>query len=214
MPGLQPMSSAADLRGVRPNCESGEDQEMKTVVFDFETGGLESQPSIQLAAIVVVDATGKEVAQFEQKIRFDVAACDPKALEINRYSAEAWKDAISPSAAADRFATFVKPHCCIEAFSKRTGRPFSVAKLAGYNAVTFDWPRLKALFADRFLPCSYHVRDVMQRAMFWFDEHGKKPKDLKLTTVCEYFGIETENAHDALADVRMTAQLAERLRLP
>jgi hypothetical protein len=32
---------------------------MTTVFFDFETGGvLETQPSIQLAAVVVDDATG------------------------------------------------------------------------------------------------------------------------------------------------------------
>lgn len=187
---------------------------MKTVYFDFETGGvLETQPSIQLAAIVVDDATGNEIDSFERKIKFDPEACDPKALEINHYTAEAWKDAKLPSRVASEFANFLHPHLCIEMISKRTGAPYYVAKGAGYNSLTFDWPRLKALFAPSFLPVSYHVRDVLQRAMWWFDEHGDqpRPKDLKLGTVCEYFGIAIDGAHDALVDVRLTAALARRL---
>jgi DNA polymerase III epsilon subunit-like protein len=186
---------------------------MKTVYFDFETGGLEPHhPSIQLAAIVVDDETGQEIASFERKIQFDESACDPKALEINGYQAEAWSEAISPVAVAIAFTEFVNPHRCIEAKSKY-GKPFiSVAKMAGYDALTFDWPRLKALYGSQFCPCSFHVRDVMQRAMWWFDEHGQRPENLKLVSVCKHFGIVTDNAHEALADVRMTAELAKRLK--
>lgn len=188
---------------------------MKTVYFDFETGGvLETQPSIQIAAIVVDDDSGAELSAFERKIKFDPALCDPKALEINHYTAEAWKDALPPGVVAMQFANFIKPHSCIEMISKRTGAPYNVAKGSGYNALTFDWPRLKALFGTNFLPVSYHVRDVLQRAMFWFDEHPEsaRPKDLKLGTVCEYFGISIDGAHDALVDVRLTAALARKLR--
>lgn len=185
---------------------------MKTVYFDFETGGIEPQyPSIQLAAIVVDDASGEEIASFERKIQFDESACDPKALEINGYKSEAWSNAVSPIRTAFDFSEFVKPHQCIEAVS-RHGKPFTVAKLAGYNALTFDWPRLKALYGSQFCPCSFHVRDVMQRAMFWFDEHGERPENLKLSSVCKHFGINCDNAHDALADVRMTAALARKLK--
>jgi DNA polymerase III epsilon subunit-like protein len=187
---------------------------VKTVYFDFETGGvLETQPSIQLAAIVIDDATGEELANFERKIKFDPAACDPKALEINHYTEEAWKDAKPAPRVAAEFSDFIRPHLCIEMMSKRTGAPYYVAKAAGYNALTFDWPRLKALFATQFLPVSYHVRDCLQRAMWWFDEHQEaaRPKDLKLSTVCEYFGIAVDGAHDALVDVRLTAALARRL---
>jgi DNA polymerase III epsilon subunit-like protein len=188
---------------------------LKTVFFDFETGGvLEHQPNIQLAAVVVDDSTGQEIDSFERKIKFDPAQCDPKALEINHYTAEAWKDALPVGNVVAQFSKFLFPHQCIEMTSKRTGNPYSVAKMAGYNALTFDWPRLKAMYGATFLPCSYHVRDVLQRAMFWFDEYADapRPKDLKLGTVCEYFGIDTAGAHDALTDVRLTAALARRLR--
>lgn len=188
---------------------------MKTIYFDFETGGLLiEQPCIQLAAICVDDDSGQEIDRFERKIKFDPALCDPKALQINGYTAEIWKDAKDPARVVAEFSNFIHPHLCIEMKSARTGNPYSVAKASGYNALTFDWPRLQRLYGKAFLPVSYHVRDVLQRAMFWFDEnpHAGRPKDLKLSTVCAFFGIATDGAHDALADVRMTAALARRLR--
>lgn len=186
---------------------------MKTVYFDFETGGVNNEPSIQLAA-VAVDEAWKEVDSFERKIKFDPAECSPDALKINGYTAEAWKDALPPSAVAVKFAQWIKPHSTVEMISQRTGNPYTVARLAGYNALTFDLPRLRALFGKNFFPCSYHVRDVLQRAMFYFDEHpdiAEKPKNLKLSELCAYFGIENAGAHEALTDVRMTVALHRRL---
>jgi len=179
-----------------------------TIFFDLETGGVEpSHPTIQLGAIAV-DASGAEVAAFETKIAFDVAKAAPKALELNHCAAEAWKGAVTPTQAAGKFSAFVKPYSSIEMISKRTGQPYNVAKLAGYNAITFDLPRLKALYAEQFFPCAYLVRDVLQRALFYFDEHPTiaKPENMKLGTVCAYFGI-TNGTHDALADARLSAKL-------
>jgi DNA polymerase III epsilon subunit-like protein len=189
---------------------------MKTIYFDLETGGVQEQhPSIQLAAVAIDDATGQELDSFEVKIQFDESQADPEALRLNHYDPEVWKKEAVPSCeAARRFSAFVGPHRSIEMVSKRTGAPYSVARLAGYNALTFDLPRLRALFGTMFFPCSYHVRDVLQRAMFWFDENQpeKKPENLKLGTVCAYFGISADGAHDALVDVRLTAKLARALR--
>ena len=187
---------------------------MTTIYFDFETGGvLPEHPSIQLAAIAVDDDSGQELGSFEQKIAFDVAACDPAALEINGWTTEAWKSAVAPSDCAALFARFIKPHQCVEMVSKRTGRPYYVVKASGYNAASFDFPRLRELFGSLFLPVSYHIRDVLQRVIFYFDEHGNPPPDFKLSTVCKHFGIDTTGAHDALADVRMTAALYRKLRV-
>ncbi len=185
---------------------------MKTVYFDLETGGVNDEPVIQLAA-VAVDEAWEEIGSFEQKIKFDPAACNPEALKLNGYTEEAWKDACAPTLAVGRFSSWIKPHSTVEMLSKRTGQPYMVARLAGYNALTFDLPRLRAMYAETFFPCSYHVRDVLQRAMFYFDEHpaSPKPKDLKLSTLCEYFGISSEGAHEALTDVRMTVALHRRM---
>lgn len=184
-----------------------------TIFFDFETGGtLPEQPSIQLAAIAVDDATGNELDSFNCKIKFDVSQCDPEALKINGWREENWKDAVEPQVCAKLFSQFIEPFKCVEMISKRTGKPYSVAKGAGYNAITFDWPRLKGLFGERFLPVSYHIRDVLQRVIFYFDENGLAPESFKLTAVCEHFDIQTEGAHDALVDVRLTSALYRKLR--
>lgn len=186
---------------------------MTTIYFDFETGGvLPEHPSIQLAAIAVDDDSGKEIESFEQKIAFNPATCDPEALKLNDWNAENWNDSVSPAITAAKFSRFLEAHKSVQMMSKRTGKPYMVAKGAGYNAVTFDWPRLRALFGEAFLPVSYHVRDVLQRVIFYFDENGNPPDDFKLSTVCKHFGIETTGAHDALFDVRMTAALYHKLK--
>lgn len=188
---------------------------MTTVYFDLETGGLtDAHPDIQLAAIAI-NGEGVEVGSFEAKLKFDESAADPEALKLNHYDKALWDaEAIAPAEAIRRFVKFIDPHKCVEMISKRTGAPYNVARLAGYNALTFDLPRLKRLFGTQFFPCSYHVRDVLQRTMWYFDEHegGEKPENMKLSTVCAFFGIEVDGAHDALADVRMSAKLAWRLR--
>lgn len=183
-----------------------------TVYFDLETGGIELRhPVIQIAAVAVDDGTMAEAGSFEQKVAFNEEAADPEALRINHYTAEAWKDALKPIDATMQFSEWLKPFSSVEKLSKRN-TPYRIAKLAGYNAVTFDAPRLKALYGSQFFPCSYQIRDVMQRAFWWFDEHEKQPASFKLTDVCAYFGIAADGAHDALADVRLTIALAKTLR--
>lgn len=184
-----------------------------TIYFDFETGGLlPEHPSIQLAAIAVDDDTGKEIDSFEQKICFNPALCDPEALKVNHWTEEAWADSATSVMTAAKFGRFVEAHKCVQMTSKKTGRLYKVAKGAGYNAVTFDWPRLRALFGESFLPVSYHIRDVLQRVIFHFDENGNPPADFKLSTVAKHFGIPTEGAHDALFDVRMTASIYHKIK--
>jgi DNA polymerase III epsilon subunit-like protein len=183
------------------------------IYFDLETGGVEPQhPVIQVAAIAV-DGTGAEVAAFNARVAFDESAADPEALRLNHYSKDAWTGAKSPARVAEDFASWLRPFSSVSLVSKRTGRPYSVARLAGYNAVAFDFPRLKAMFGERFMPCEYLVRDVLQRVLFYFDDNPtvKRPENFKLSTVCEYFGIAVDGAHDALVDVRLTAQLHRAL---
>lgn len=185
-----------------------------TIYFDTETGGvLPKHPTIQLAAVAVDDETHAEVDSFECKIAFNEFEADPEALRINHYKAADWQHAPSERVCAEHFAMFVRPYSSVQMISKRTQKPYNVAKLAGYNALTFDLPRLRELFADMFFPCAYIVRDVLQRALFYFDEHnGPKPENMKLSTVCAFFGIEIEGAHNALADARMAVALMKRLR--
>lgn len=188
-----------------------------TVYFDLETAGLsDHHPDIQLAA-VAVDAEFKELASFEAKLLFDETKADREALELNHYDRGLWaRDGVAPLVAVIRFSKFLEGYRDIQMISKRTGAPYGVARLAGHNADRFDGPRLQALFKkhERFLPADPRVRCTCQLAMWFFDRQTaiKPPADFKLATLCNYFGIEIEAQHDALADVRMNVRLAQAIQ--
>ncbi len=179
------------------------------VFFDFETGGLEpSKPEIQLAS-VVIDDQFNEVAHFESKIAFDKTKADQSALDMNHYTEEAWKDAPPADDVIRRFARFADKYKSVEMTSKRTGKPYNVGRLAGYNAATFDAPRLRRMFDQEgcFMPFHPIPLDTLQLALWKFQFMDRKPKNFQLSTLCEFFGVDVTGAHDALADVRLSAAL-------
>jgi DNA polymerase III subunit epsilon len=179
------------------------------IYFDLETGGLDMEhPITQLAAVAVNGA--EEIDSFNRLIHVNVEHCDPKALELNGYDPARWeREAVFPFQVVSEFWTFLNKYKTVDCISKE-GKPYKVAQLAGYNAATFDAPRLQQLFrtARAFLPAHPRVLDVMQLAMWFIRAQDIKLENHKLATVCKYFGIKLDNAHDALADVRATAQLA------
>jgi len=187
------------------------------VFFDLETGGVRFEhPNIQLAAVVIQQHSWREIDHFETKIRFPEHRADPEALKMNHYTREAWANAPSPVTVCAAFSHFLKPFRSVEMISKR-GNPYEVARLAGHNAASFDGPRLMRMFKenDEFLPADPRVLCTQQLAMWRFQsEPGPKPKDFKLTTLCEHFGVPTDGAHDALFDVRLSIELAKAILSP
>jgi DNA polymerase III epsilon subunit-like protein len=185
---------------------------MTLVFFDFETGGLEiNHPNIQLAALAV-SSDFVELESFETKLQFDVQVADPAALAMNNYDPDVWqKEAVPVEQAIDDFAAFLNRHKTVSMISKRTGRPYSVARLAGHN-VEFDKPRLRAMFGDRFLPAHPQCLCTVNLALWFFHfADSPPPENYKLSTLCQYFDIEMASAHDALSDVKASARLAERI---
>lgn len=169
---------------------------------------------IQLAAIAINDQTGKEESSFERKVKFNARESDLKALEVNHYDPSVWwKTAKEPATVIAEFCDWAKPYACIEMTSKAKGTKYMVGKLGGHNVVAFDLVRLRGMFSTRFFPFSYHAKDTLQRALWYFDENPQvqRPASLKLGVLCEYFGIAIDGAHDALADVRMSAALARAI---
>lgn len=183
-----------------------------TTYFDIESGGLEEHhPDIQLAAIAV-GPNWEELEVFQAKIQFDESKADPEALKLNSYDPEVWKrDAQPIQEVVSAFGAFLNRHKSLEMVSRRTGAPYSVARLAGHNAATFDGPRLRRLFRSTFLPAHPIPLCTLQRALWYFHERNEKPENYKLEALCKYFGIPHEGAHDALADVRATIGLAHAL---
>lgn len=187
----------------------------RAVYFDMETAGLtEAHPTIQLAAIAIDEDSWAELEPFEAKIKFDLAAADAAALAMNNFDPSIWNEkAIPESEAARQFSGLLKRHSSLTMTSKR-GLPYSVAKLVGHNAASFDGPRLRSMFARHaiFLQADPRIRDTLQRALWYFDENGiAPPENYRLETLCRYFGVPIAETHEALADVRLAIQLARAI---
>ncbi len=186
------------------------------VVFDLETGGLEThRPIIQIAAIAV-DADFNELEVFEVKVRFDEAKACPDALRKIHYRRAEWKrSAVAPKKAAWAFARFLRRYATVEIY-RRDLSIFRVAQLAAHNS-QFDGPFLTEWFSrlDIFLPASYRVFCTLQRAYWLFHDspHLPPPDDFRLGTLCEYFDVplNPSDAHEALADVRATVALLKKM---
>lgn len=183
------------------------------VFFDLETGGLDwtRHPIIQLAA-VATDGAGAIHREFEAKLAFDEAAADPQALAMNHYTPEAWAQAEPEDVVLRRFADWLAPFVSVPKTSAK-GRPYRVARLGGHNAAAFDGPFLQAAFRHHgiFLPADYHIFDTMSVALVVHLTTGRQYPSLKLVDLCAVYGIPLAEAHDALADVKATAQLAQVL---
>jgi len=185
-----------------------------TIFMDLETGGVEDHhPDIQLAAVAVRE--WEILDTFERKIAFDERAADPEALRINSYDRDVWYDkALPEEQVVLEFAGFLEQYRVLRKVSRR-GNVFHVARLAGHNVARFDAPRLLRMFKRNrgtFLPGdAFMPLDTMQLALWYFADTDEKPENFKLGTLCDFFAIDTEGAHDALADVLNTVELAQHL---
>lgn len=192
--------------------------EKRLVFVDIETGGLDASrhPVIQIAAVAVDCPELVPIETFEVKIQFNEKDCEAGALNVNSYDAGEWaKSAISARDAQASFSQFLSRNATIQMISK-AGRPYKLARIAGHNLARFDAPFLQAWYkrGGKFFGAHYSVLCTHQLAMWRFcgpssDSDG--PKDLKLGTLCEYFGIDIGKAHDALADVRANVNLCRKL---
>ena len=186
----------------------------RVVVFDTETSGLDpaKHEIIQFAAIAC-DGEWRPVEELELKMSFDLTAAEPQALELNSFEPVAWAGAPHPREAVATIGAFLRRHATFAKTSK-AGKPYRVARLAAHNA-RFDCDFLAALFKrwDAFCPAAIcEPLDTLALCRWATLGAARPPKDHKLETMCAYFGVPTLGAaHDALEDVRRTANLAALL---
>jgi DNA polymerase III epsilon subunit-like protein len=189
------------------------EESQKTVYLDIETAGLDPQrhPIIQIAAIAV-DDVGDPVEAFEAKVRFDERKANKNSLRKNHYHPGTWaNEAQEPAHVARAFAEFLRRYATVPMTSAK-GDAYFVAQLAAHNAA-FDGPFLQSWYVRLgvFLPARRQVLCTMQRAIWHFSENSAlpPPKDFKLATLCQYFGVpfHAAAAHEALADVTATVAL-------
>lgn len=193
-------------------------QNASLVVYDLESGGPNPKchPIIQLAAIAVDQATLVEIESIEIKIHFDERKANKYSLRKNSYSRSLWQRAAMPEqVAAQRFAAFLRRHATHRAISS-AGREYGLAQLIAHNAA-FDGPFLQNWYErlNLFCPARGSVFCTLQRCHWYFVEnsHLVPPKNFRLATLCQYFGVPfaAADAHDALGDVRATVALYQAL---
>lgn len=204
----------------------------KICVFDFETDGSDPRvcSPVQIAAVMIDPIKLEIISNSEFNINFK-----PEVIEENEnyeYQTDIldfhakvkgcskdqvlseWKQYPKQSHSWEMFVNY------LDKYHTRTSKKsqFSAPIAAGYNIYRFDLPiidRLSAKYSntnkegksDIFYPRD--VIDCINLVFYWF-EHNNDLKSYSLDTVREYFGIDKEGAHDAIKDVKDTAEIIIR----
>lgn len=204
----------------------------KICVFDFETDGSDPRvcSPVQIAA-VMVDPIKLEImpkSEFNINFKPEVIEQDEdyeyqtdildfhakvKGCSKDQVLSE-WKQYPKQSNAWEMFVNY------LDKYHTRTSKKsqFSAPIAAGYNIYRFDLPIIDRLSqkynnlnkegkTDLFYPRD--VIDGINLVFYWF-EHNEDLKNYSLDTIRDYFGISKEGAHDAIKDVKDTAQIIIR----
>lgn len=162
------------------------------IVFDLETTGLGTNKKITEIGAVKVH-NGEVIDTFETLVNPGIPIpidVQEKTHITNEMVADApYIDKILPD-----FLNFIGNDC-----------------LVGHNIRSFDMPHLQKLMNEL-----YHTRLENNYIDTLYEADWKlKTKNLKLSTIADYFGIDTNNAHRALADCFITYKCYEELeKLP
>lgn len=172
--------------------------------IDIETTGLDvhRHEIIEIGLVVArqIPQEGRGprievVDEVEVKVRPErIEDAQPKALEINGYTPEAWKDALSLTEALKVIASKTKK-----------------AIIVGHN-FAFDWAFLNEGFLKTGVrhEMHYHRLDTLPMA-FAKLYHEPAVQAFSLSSLATYFGVVNEDPHTALADVRTTVAIYEKL---
>jgi DNA polymerase III epsilon subunit-like protein len=204
----------------------------KICVFDFETDGSDPKvcSPVQLAAIIIDPIKLEIIPNSEFNINFK-----PEVMENNdeyEYTTDildfhskvkgcskeeiysAWQKYPKQQASWNMFITY------LDKYHSRTSKKsqFSAPIAAGYNINRFDLKIIDRMSnkydninkegtTNIFYPRD--VIDAMNLIFYWF-ENNNELKSYTLDTLRDYFGISKVGAHDALKDVRDTAEIIIR----
>jgi DNA polymerase III epsilon subunit-like protein len=204
----------------------------KICVFDFETDGCDPTvcSPVQIAAVMIDPIHLEIIDGSEFNINFK-----PEVLENNdnyKYETDildfhskvkacsqdeilkSWYQYPKQDHAWKLFVNY------LDKYHTRSSKKsqFSAPIAAGYNIYRFDLPivdRLSKKYGnvnkenrtDIFFPRD--VVDAMNLVFYWF-EHNNDLKSYTLDTLRDYFGIDKDGAHDAIKDVKDTAEIIIR----
>lgn len=186
---------------------------MRFLWLDTETTGLEvTDSSVFELGLILVD-NGQAVCErcFFLNPLSETIKYHEEAGKIHGYTEEQIKSFPSEKEQVPKIIEFLKNAMTL--FNKSSPEKLIVA---GYN-VSFDIKHIKALFErngynynDYFVPSTADVFEQVKRA--GFQKALPYLPDRKLVTVAKHLGINLENAHDALADIKATREVARKLQ--
>lgn len=204
----------------------------KICVFDFETDGSDPRACspVQIAAVIIDPIKLEIIPNSEFNINFK-----PEVLEQNNdyvYTTDIldfhskvkgcskddvlseWKNYPKQQQSWNMFINY------LDKYHSRSSKKsqFSAPIAAGYNINRFDLKIIDRLSqkygnvnkentSDIFYPRD--VIDVMNIIFYWF-EHNPDLKSYTMDSLREYFGIDKKGAHDAIKDVKDTAEIMIR----
>lgn len=172
-------------------------RERDLVFVDLETTGLSflEHEIIQVGCLVVDGVRFEVKSEYEAKVKPEhLERASPKALEINGFSEEGWREALSLKDVLFRVVGIAPG-----------------GMITGWN-VSFDWAFLEKGFREfgiesRF---DYHRIDVMSIA--YSRLLGKREVlGLGMRKVASAFGIVLPEEHDAMSDIKATYEIFRKL---
>lgn len=204
------------MNNLRRNC----------IVYDYETTwNVGSDPKcdpVQLAAIVI-DLKRKEIISGSD---FCIDICPPTLKNDDYYDTHAktidWHCKIQNSTIEELFLrwgagtpekqAWKEYLAYVKSYSK--GETWTTTPiLAGMNIRNFDMKidtRLHERYGTKNPFWRREVFDIMELFGYWFLYSNNPPHDYKLDTVRKHFGMSLENAHDAMQDVKDSADILIR----
>lgn len=196
------------------------------ICFDFETGGRNPhrcQPT-QIAAIALDGRNFKLKGTFNSLMRPIIndeeaiaAGFDPledEALKVTRQTREKLAEAPLPKAVWTKFAAFVAKY-------NWKGTSFYAPIPCGFNIIGYDMHIVNRLCKEygpwdenrqqqKLFHQIYKI-DVMDDMWLW-TEGDPDIKSISMDSLRERMGLSSENAHDALQDVKDTANIFIKLQ--
>ena len=196
------------------------------IVFDFETGGrnpLRCQPT-QIAAIALDGRNFRLKGEFNSMMRPIIdddeaiaAGVDPLeegALKVTGQTRSKLARAPLPKGVWKKFCNFVNKY-------NWKGTPYFAPIPAGFNIIGYDMHIVNRLCKEygpwdekrqsqKLFHQIYKI-DVMDDVWLW-TEGDPNVKSISMDSLRERMGLSSENAHDALQDVKDTANIFIKLQ--
>lgn len=168
---------------------------MRNYTFlDIETTGLdpEAHEIIEIGFIVVDSRNMQLIESRSIKVRpRKIETASPEAIAVNGYSKEKWKAGYAMDL---RDALWIVSESCTD------------TTLVCKN-VSFDWSFLKRSFSRKDIPDPFHYQRLDIQSM----EFGRSGKILRLSEMCDKYGIVNRDEHMAIADAVATWKIFEKM---